>query len=130
MKITKNISNKIDFYNENISGLLFKNYHKEYINLEQTAYHKIVRNYNSYIYKYPFSKFNFHRTNNKTLNNFLKYEIITRDYFRFVEIFSKFNITISQNTIISILTIKMIHILLIYLNQNIISITYLNHYFH
>ena len=35
MKITKNITNKLDFYNENISGLLFKNYHKEYLNLEQ-----------------------------------------------------------------------------------------------
>lgn len=104
MKITKNISNNLDFYNENITGTLFKNYHKEYLNLEQIAYYKIVKNYNSYIYKYPFSKFNFYRTNKKTLNNFLKYEPITRDYFRFIEIFSKFNIKILQNTISTILT--------------------------
>jgi hypothetical protein len=99
------ISKNINLNNNLILPDYFQKYYEKLNKLEEYIYYKDIPKYNLYIYKYIFSKEVFHRSVKKIVDKpFLKYNAITRDFFKYNEIFNKYDIKINSNTKISIFT--------------------------
>lgn len=99
------ISNNIVLDNNLILPDYYEKYYDKQHKLEEQIYYKNIPKYNSYIYKYIFSKEVYHRKTKQIFNKtFLKYNSILRDFFRYNELFNKYNIKLNSNSEINIFT--------------------------
>lgn len=114
MTLQLKTSNKLNLFNEDIA-YLFKKSFDIYTKLDETHFYNDTIKYYSYVYNYIFTQYVYHKNKKQIINNFLVYKPITRDYFRYNEMFKKYNITI-KNKKISYISSK--YALLEYLTVN------------